>query len=203
MQSAIIIALLVVMAIYLCYWGRAKRERRRRLRLRIALLRRWQSRLIQTMRQPPTDGLPRCQTENDLLVESFRSVERAEQVLKLAEQNCRLWLDPEQPAIGAVRSAELDLVRADCLLKTIQGNLRPLIGRMRQAASHSLTACTQIMDIALQTDPDSIKAESLCPVIHATEMAAEVAKQAPVRALNEHSLMLRGAILNLDENSSD
>jgi hypothetical protein len=124
-------------------------------------------------------------------------------MLKLAENSCPFWFDSEQPAIGAIRSAELDLVRADCLLKTIQGNLRPLIGRIRRAASENLAACCRIMDIALMTDPDGLAAESLCPVIHATELAAEVAKQAPVRALNEHSLMLRGAILNLDDESDN
>ena len=73
MQSAVIIALLVVMAVHLCYWGRAKRQRRRHLKQRVVWLHQWLSRLRQTMRQAPADGLTRCQTENDLLIKAFRS----------------------------------------------------------------------------------------------------------------------------------
>ena len=195
MQSAVIIGLLVVMAICLGCWGWVKHERRRQLRRDIKRLNRWKDRLTRTMRQPTADRLPPCQTESQLIIECHYAIVRACYMIGVAEGRL-LWSEWNRPIIPAIHAAELELTTAEALLQMIQYNLRPLIGRMRQAASQNLDQASRAMTMALLTDPDGESAESVRQMAAATEIAAKVAKAAPVRALKEHTLMMKGIILS-------
>ena len=174
--------ILVALAAYGCRLI-ACRNRRRRLRQAQSELRRrcgfireelW--RLAQADRA--------CQTELDLTLEILRTIRWAETALLVAELDGGISGNPGQYARSITHTVEVELDRAEAALRIIETNLRPLIGRVREAAGGGLQVFAQTARQAVDGLPPEA-ATLLAGLAASAEKAATLAATAPVDALRQ------------------
>lgn len=148
--------------------------------------------LWKRLRDPKPTEVPPCQTVRDIRVKAATELSALDAEIKTAEAN--LPREPYNAVLAGVINLNSRLARVKTLLEAADEHVEPLVGRVRVAATEAIAAFEPLLaELASSRVATGKDCDRSAELLRDFRQTAEMAKQAPVKALRRATELLKEA----------